>query len=110
MGQDNELTISCVRGQIRIDHARYGRFNDGAGPTYCPQSPFTNPSLGPTVTNLECGADDNVLPQMGQLCNGKGSCSFSQNSGVYDAALTNQNCPTVYKYLEVQYPCVARQA
>merc|ERR1711998_373217 len=26
----------------------------------------------------------------------------------YDATLTNQDCPTVYKYLEVEYSCVAR--
>jgi hypothetical protein len=105
--QDSSLTISCVRGAIHIDHARYGRFT-GTGPAYCPESPFTAP--GPTDASSSCGVDDNVLDQMQNLCNGKGACSLQDNDGTYDATLTNQDCPTVYKYLEVEYTCVARTA
>ena len=76
-----------------ILHATYGRFSD----VVC-----STPPVNGLVVSAMCGVEDNARDVVVGNCEGRNSCTMDAEDVTYGG---DQGCPSVYKYLEVEYKC-----
>ena len=85
--QDNELSLSCEAGILKLESVMYGRKDT----TTCPHH---------SVVAIDC--ESNEAPDIVKnQCDGSPSCSLKVDGSTLGA----DPCAAIYKYLEVSYIC-----
>jgi len=91
--QFESQVLNCPQGaQLSVASAFYGR----AGQDYC-----SVPTISGLVIGRDCGTADNIVDIVKAKCNGKNLCEIE----AVDATYGDQDCASIYKYVEVTYRC-----